>query len=86
MLRFTELGLFLVPFALFVTWRIMGPRTPPRLVWAAAVAVLVMAAGTMWYGLNRRIDRSEAYEPAHLEDGRIVPGHGVPKVPHDPPR
>lgn len=86
MLRFDEFGLFLVPFALFVVWRVMGPRTPPALVWATLVAVLVMAAGTVWYGLHRRMAPGTLYQPAQLEDGRIVVGHGVPEPkPGTPP-
>jgi hypothetical protein len=34
MLRFTEIGLFLVPFALYVVWLVLGTRTPP--VWCGA--------------------------------------------------
>jgi hypothetical protein len=81
MLRFTEIGLFLVPFALFVTWRLMGPRTPPGAVWAAGLAVLALAAGTVWFGLHRQMEAGDTYEPARLENGRIVPGHGVSRRP-----
>jgi hypothetical protein len=75
MLRFDEIGLFLVPFALFVVWRILGPRMPPWLVWAAAVAVMAMAGGTVWYGLDRRTAPGSIYDPAQLEGGRIISGH-----------
>ena len=78
MLRFTEIGLFLVPFALFVAWRIMGPRTPPWAVWLALVAVLLLAGGSAWYGLARRAPPGDVYVPAHIVDGRIVPGRDVP--------
>jgi hypothetical protein len=80
MLRFSEIGLFLVPFALFATWRILGPRTPRSLVWAALVLTAAMGVGTVWYGLERRLDTDEDYVPAHIENGRLVPGHGVPRT------
>jgi hypothetical protein len=78
MLRFTEFGLFLVPFVLYLVWRIMGPRTPSWAVWLALVAVAVMAGGSFWYGLKERAPPGEAYAPARIENGRIIPGHGVP--------
>jgi MFS superfamily sulfate permease-like transporter len=78
MLRFTEIGLFLVPLALFVTWRIMGPRTPRSAVWGALLAVAVMAVGTVWFGLHNRMPADAVYVPAQMENGRIVPGHAAP--------
>ena len=75
MLRFDEIGLFLVPFVLFVVWRILGARTPAWLVWAAVVAVVAMAAGTVWYGLDMRTSPDSVYDPAQLQNGRIIPGH-----------
>ena len=78
MLRFTEFGLFLVSFALYLAWWFMGPRTPPWVMWLALVAVVVLAGGAFWYGLTERVPAGDAYAPAHLENGRIVPGHGVP--------
>ena len=80
MLRFTEIALFLVPFALYLAWRIMGPRTPPWFIWASMGAIGVLAAGAVWFGLTRRLDPGEAYAPAQMENGRVVPGHGVPKA------
>jgi hypothetical protein len=77
MLRFTEIALFLVPFALYMAWRIMGPRTPPWFMWASAGAIGVLAAGAVWFGLTRRLEPGDVYAPAQFENGRIVPGHGV---------
>ncbi len=81
MLRFTEFGLFLVPFVLFIVWRVMGPRTPPWAVWLALVAVVMLAGGAFWYGVTERVPAGESYVPARIEDGKIVPGHGVPTEP-----
>lgn len=79
MLRFSEIGLFLVPLALFVTWRVLGSRTPPALVWSALTLIGLLAVGTVWFGLSNRLGRRDVYVPAHVEDGRIVPGRGVEK-------
>jgi hypothetical protein len=78
MLRFTEFGLFLVPFVLYFVWWFMGPRTPPWATWLALVTVAALAGGAFWYGLTERVPANEAYAPARIENGRIVPGHGVP--------
>jgi len=78
MLRFTEFGLFLVPFVLYVVWRIMGPRTPPWVMWLALTTVVALAGGAFWYGLSERIPAGDAYVPARIENGKIVPGHGAP--------
>ena len=77
MLRFTEIGLFLVPFALFVAWRILGERTPRWLVVSAAVLTVAMAIGSVWFGLVTGLTTDEVYAPAELRDGQIVEGHGV---------
>ncbi len=81
MLRFTEIGLFLVPFALYVTWLIAGAKTPRWAVWSTVVLTLAMAAGTVWFGLVNAIPPDAGYEPAHIEHGQVVPGHAVAK-PH----
>jgi hypothetical protein len=80
MLRLSEIGLFLVPFALYVTWWFAGPRMPPAVLWAAMGLLLILAASTAWYGLHERMDADEVYVPAHMENGQVVPGHGVPRV------
>ena len=81
MLRFTELALFLVPFALYAAWRILGQRTPRWFVWGALVVLGVLGASAIWFGLNQRTEPGAGYAPAHMENGRIVPGHAVPKAP-----
>ncbi len=77
-MRWAELALFLSPFALYGAWRLAAARAQPALLWATAAAVAVLAAGTVWFGLARRLDRTETYVPAQWQNGRIVPGHGVP--------
>ena len=79
MLRITEIGLFLVPFALYVTWLFVGAKTPRWAVWCSVVLTVAMAVGTVWYGLINAIPPESDYEPAHVVDGVIVPGHAVVK-------
>jgi 4-amino-4-deoxy-L-arabinose transferase-like glycosyltransferase len=80
MLRFAEFGLFLLPFAVYAAWRFLGVRASARVVWAAVAIFVSLVVAVVWYGLNARLDRGETYVPAHLQDGRIVPGHGVAKT------
>jgi Family of unknown function (DUF6111) len=68
-----------VPFALVAVWRLSATLARPALVWAAVAAVLVLAAGTVLFGLSRRVPPTETYVPARIVDGKIVPGTGVPK-------
>jgi len=76
MLRLAEFGLFLVPFGLFLAWLLLE-RVTRQIAILAGAAFVLMAAGTLWYGLERRLDRDEVYIPAQLRDGEIVQGHGV---------
>jgi hypothetical protein len=78
-MRWAELALFLVPFALFAAWRLSTILARPSLVWGTLAAVLLLAAGTIVFGLSRRLPPTAAYVPARIEGGRIVPGQGVPK-------
>ncbi len=77
MLRFAELGLFLAPFALFLVWRLLSPRVRPALLWIGTVVLVALAGMAVGFGLHERMDPHARYVPAHLEDGRIVPGRGV---------
>ncbi len=75
MLRLAEFGLFLVPFGLFLAWLLLE-RVSARMAIFAGVAFVLIEGATIWYGLERRMDRDETYIPARMENGRIVPGHG----------
>jgi type II secretory pathway component PulM len=77
-MRWAELALFLAPFALYAAWRIAAARARPSIVWGTSAVVGVLVVGTVWAGLARRLDRHEAYVPAHWQNGRIVTGHGAP--------
>lgn len=77
-MRWAELALFLSPFLLYTAWRLAAARAQPALLWGVVAAIAVLAAGTVWFGVTHRLGPDETYVPAHLQDGRIVPGHGVP--------
>ena len=79
-MRWAEAGLFLAPFLLYAAWRLSSVYAKPSLVWGAGFAVLLLVAITVWLGLTRKIDRGEAYVPAHVEDGRVVPGHAASRT------
>jgi hypothetical protein len=76
MLRFAEIGLFLLPFALYGAWRVLGARATVGLIWATAAVVAVLAATIIWYGMENSLPAGTHYVPAQLHDGKIVSGHG----------
>ena len=47
MLRFAEIGFFLLPFALFAVWWVLGKRATLRVLLGAAVVVVALAAVTV---------------------------------------
>ncbi len=78
MLRLLEIALFLAPFAAFAAWRLGGGGAPsPVLVGAALAVMLVLAASLLWFGSFDTLGPGQSYVPAHLEDGRVVPGHAA---------
>ncbi len=76
-MRWVEVVLFLAPFLLYAAWRVAAAKARPELVWWALGAVGAAVVATVWLGLAHRLDRGQTYVPAHLENGQIVPGHGV---------
>lgn len=79
MLRLTEVALFLSPFLIFGFWWFSATRGFPSqaTVAASAAALLLMLGCLLWFSQSRSIPEGETYVPAHVKDGRIVPGHGV---------
>jgi hypothetical protein len=64
----------MVPVGLVAAW-LYGIRGLSLRGLVASVALLLaMAGGLFWFGSDRAV--SGRYVPAHVEDGRIVPGHG----------
>lgn len=85
MIRYVgEFGLFLLPFALFFLFLVATRRevfAPEHWRgargWLAIAGVTFAIAGlvveTLW-----RDRREGAYVPAHMENGKLVPGHFQP--------
>jgi len=77
-LRLLEIALFLVPFATFAAWRLGGGGPPSATLLGGALTVmLVLAASLVWFGSYDTLGPGQAYVPARVEDGRIVPGHAA---------
>jgi hypothetical protein len=76
MLRYAEIGFFLLPFGLYAAWWVLGARATAGLVWATVGLVIVLAAVTVWYGLERSLPAGTTYVPAELKGGTVVQGHG----------
>jgi hypothetical protein len=76
MLRLAEFGLFVLPFGLYVAWVFASKRARPVVFWGALVVLVTLLGCVVWYGLAHSLDKTVQYVPAHVEDGRIVAGHG----------
>jgi len=81
MLRLVELALFLAPFAIFAVWRFMATEGGPSvgLVIAAACTLLAMAGLLVWLSQKDALPPGADYEPARLENGKVVSGHAAPR-------
>jgi hypothetical protein len=81
--RFAEIALLALPFAVFVAWRLMAPTAgPPKVLVIAVSATVVAMAGMLlgfWY--EEAEPPGTRYVPAQLLDGRILPGRVVPMAP-----
>jgi hypothetical protein len=78
----TEIGLFLTPFALYALFLIATDAgvlqgkswTPRRLATLAAVALVLMIGSFVVLAKFRGAPPDSTYVPAHMEDGKLVPG------------
>jgi hypothetical protein len=74
-LRFAEIALLVLPFVVFVAWRVLAPSAgPPRVLVIAVTATVLAMAGlllALWY--EEAEPPGTRYLPAHLENGRVVP-------------
>jgi hypothetical protein len=78
----TELALFLAPFAAYAlyVWAaregVIGVSTwsPPRLIWLTAAALTLAIAGFVGLAQFGGAPPGSTYVPAHMENGRLVPG------------
>lgn len=77
---FEALGLFLTPFALYALWLVFHARHPAiaaqfldgplvKLSFLGLALIFLGFMGLGWFGARRG-----AYAPAHIEDGRLIPG------------
>ena len=82
-MRFAELGLFALPFVVFVAWRWLAPMAgPPRtLVVAVAATVVIMAGLLLGFWYEQAELPGTGYVPAQLQNGRVVPERSVPEQP-----
>jgi hypothetical protein len=79
MLRLVELALFLAPFVMFLLWRFLAIEGGPsvRAITIAACALAVLAGALIWLSQKDALPPGATYEPARLQNGRIVSGHAA---------
>jgi len=72
--------LFLLPFGLFFVWLALRKRSPgareewsPALTWLV-IAGLLLVIGSFLFTFATAERRIGGYEPAHVENGVLVPG------------
>ena len=79
----TEAALFLAPFAVYVVflWAtregILHPEswTWPRISWLVMSALVLMIGSLVVLANWQGAPPGSTYIPAHVEDGKFVPGH-----------
>jgi hypothetical protein len=75
-----EALLFFLPFALFALYLMMRRRSPLNLAaWSDATVWLVIAGlacaiGALLFTAVTAERQTSAFEPPHMENGRLVPG------------
>lgn len=77
MLRLLEIALFLMPFVAYGAWLWSGKRFTRELLWGTLGAMLVIVLSAAWLELSQAVPAGMGYAPAHVENGRVVPGHAV---------
>ena len=74
-MRFAEIGMLALPFAVFVVWRIVAPAGAPPKALAIGMAALTIAMAvvlvTLWY--QDAEPPTAGYVPARQESGHILP-------------
>ena len=79
---FTEIVLFLAPFVLYVVflWAtkagVMHPDSWPisRIAWLVMAALALMVGSFIYFANYSGAPPGATYVPAHIEDGKFVPG------------
>jgi len=82
----TELALFLAPFALYAAFLWFSKTsmldreywTPKILMTLTIVALATMIISFVLLGHFAGTPPGSTYEPAHVEDGKLIPGRVVP--------
>lgn len=80
--RLIEILLFVTPFLAFTAWRLLFPSPlPPRwLIVGLAGFVALMLLALIWVRHIDAGDAAQAYVPAELRDGRVIPARpGAPQ-------
>jgi hypothetical protein len=73
--RLIEILLFVTPFVAFGAWRLLFPSPSPPLWLIGGLAgfVALMLLALIWVRHVDAGDANQAYIPAELHDGRVVP-------------
>ena len=81
MLRLAEIALFLAPFILFAVWRFAALEGGPsvKIVVGAACVLALLAGALIWLSREDSLPPGSSYEPARLQDGRVISGHAAPR-------
>ena len=82
---FTELVLFLAPFVVYAIYLVATKATlltlvswPPKVLATLAILALVLMIGSFIYLSHfSGAPPGSTYEPAHVEDGKFIPGRVV---------
>jgi hypothetical protein len=82
---FTELALFLAPFVVYAIFLVatksalldLASWPPKRLAGLAIAALLLMIGSFVYLAHFSGAPPGSTYEPAHVEDGKFVPGRVV---------
>ena len=77
MLRLLEFALFLMPFVAYGVWLWSGRRFTRELWWGTMGSMFVLLMAAAWLELSQAVPPGLEYVPAHVENGRLVPGHSV---------
>ena len=78
----TELALFIAPFAAYALflWAAragvvdVSAWSPPRVMWLTVAALVLVIAGFAVLAQFSGAPPGSTYVPAHMENGRLVPG------------
>ena len=82
---FTEIALFLAPFVLYAIYLVATKAAlmklaswPPKVLATLGICALVLMIGSYIYLAHFAGEPpGSTYEPAHVEDGKFVPGRVV---------